>query len=132
MGHTMESSIEKKKNHWLTFNIQTGSSRHKDIFSGKIKLIADISPFCCDTSVLNLFLKTCLSRPGENLPPSSTHHLHCVAWMVIKYNCCVNCSSVFCFNPRMSTRFRLRWCLASGQHSSSRTIQTSGLSASLW
>ncbi len=47
---------KKKQKHWLTFIIQTGSrSSHKDIFSGKIKLISDFSPFCYDTSVLNLF-----------------------------------------------------------------------------
>lgn len=53
------SSVERKKKqktHWLTFIIQTGSrSSHKVIISGKIKLISDFSPFCYDTSVLNLF-----------------------------------------------------------------------------
>lgn len=44
----------KQKKHWLTFIIQKGSrSSHKYVISGK--LISDISPFCYDTSVLNLF-----------------------------------------------------------------------------
>lgn len=57
MWHTMALLKNKQKKQNIgSLIIQTGSrSSQKDIFSGKIKLISDFSPFCSDTSVLNFF-----------------------------------------------------------------------------
>lgn len=121
---SIEEKKRKEKKHWLTVIIQTGSrSSHKDIFSGKLyQLISDLSPFCYDTSVLELalVLKTflCLER-DEKLPLPPDQYNPCIVstiWRRRASNIIVFEILVILACPRCSGSGGAWWMVCAGGH----------------